>query len=446
MDANQLKKCQDALYAYLDTKSLNHLRAYGREVGVDVPCGRKKDDLIWQIVKILTGEIAPIDISSRGAPVKNDYFPPEMVAGTQDILKRYMFLEEKGVEKQTKTFGSLGAVLPLDCFNGKKIVIPEDMAKENALRVGDVVGCLAKQGEKALVATRILTVNNMMALSLERIRFEEGTVCYPKENVSFVSGTDNGLTEKYFDWAFPIGKGQRACVFAPPKTGKTILLQTLARAANKSEEKLCVLGLLVDGSPESATAFRSALPAGNVVCTTYEDDAERQVFAAEFLLKRAKRYVELGQDVLLIVDSFSSLARAYNDTDFSSGGKVLSGGLESKTLQYLKRFLGSARRLEEGGSLTILGAVSTQTGNPADDLICSELSTVANWEVFLDTELAKRRVFPAIQPSKNRCVGVGIGGGDTCVIDAINDVDAETTLRALAESETKAAFVENLKK
>jgi transcription termination factor Rho len=136
--------------------------------------------------------------------------------------------------------------------------------------------------------------------------------------------------------------------------------------------------------------------------TTYEDDPERQVFVAEYLLKRAKRYAECGSDVLVLVDSLSALARAYNDTDASIGGKMLVGGMESKTIQYLKRFFGTARCFEKGGSVTILGTVTVDSGNPADDLISAELSAIGNYEVCLNEQLARKRIYPAIELSSSK--------------------------------------------
>ena len=279
-----------------------------------------------------------------------------------------------------------------------------------------------------------------------RIRFEEGNARYPREKIAFVSQEQSaGVTEKYFDWLFPIGKGQRACVIAPPKSGKTTLLQTLAKAAKANNSGLTVLGLLVDHSPETVNAFRSVLSTDNLVYTTYEETPERQVYAAEFMLKRAKRFVEHGKDVLLVVDSLSALARAFNDTELSSGGKRLPSGLESKTVQYIKRFLGAARCLEEGGSLTILGALSCDTGNPADELICSELSAVANWEIYLDSELAKRRIYPAVVPAKQRSVGdADFAKAEVSLL--INDTDTETLLSCLQNAQTQEALISQLKK
>ena len=173
-------------------------------------------------------------------------------------------------------------------------------------------------------------------------------------------------------------------------------MQEIARTSGALNNGLRVMTLLVDQSPECISQYRQFADKDNLVYTTYEDDSERQVFVAEFILKRAKRYAECGMDVLLLVDSFNSLARAFNDTDASAGGKVFACGLESKTVQYLKRFLGTARCFEKGGSITILGVVATDTGNPADDLIKAELSAIGNMEVALSNELAKRRIYPAL--------------------------------------------------
>ncbi|MBQ4053542.1 MAG: hypothetical protein IJD33_04310, partial [Clostridia bacterium] len=200
----------------------------------------------------------------------------------------------------------------------------------------------------------------------------------------------------------PIGKGHRGIIAASPKSGKSTLLTEIAAVAAKANKNLHVMTLLTDQAPEAIGQYRKIVGTDNLVYTTYEDTPERQVFVANFILNRAKRYAESGKDVLLFVDSFNALSRAYNDTDESAGGKVLAGGLENKTVQYLKRYFGAARCLEKSGSLTILGTMSMDTGNPADDLLKAELSAVSNLEIVLSDDLAKRRIYPPIDLLKTR--------------------------------------------
>jgi transcription termination factor Rho len=176
----------------------------------------------------------------------------------------------------------------------------------------------------------------------------------------------------------------------------------MAISAKRANKNLSVISVLVDQAPEAISFYKAQVGGENVLFTTYEDSPERQMFIAEFALKRAKRYAETGRDVLLIIDSLNALSRAFNETDASIGGKTLAGGLESKTIQYLKRYFGTARCLEDGGSLTIIGALSVATGNPADDLLRAELAPVSNLEIVMSEDLAKRRIFPPIDLFETR--------------------------------------------
>jgi len=191
-------------------------------------------------------------------------------------------------------------------------------------------------------------------------------------------------------------------VLAPPKTGKTTLLADMHQSATLNNSNLCIYSLLIDQAPETVAHFRKMYDKESVLFTTYEDSPERQVFVADFILRRAKRMAECGRHVMLFVDSLNALARAYNDTDASAGGKVLAGGMESKTVQYLKRYFGAARCFENGGSLTIVGALCTDTGNPSDDILKSELMPIANLELSLSEDFAKQRLFPAFDLLKSR--------------------------------------------
>ena len=231
------------------------------------------------------------------------------------------------------------------------------------------------------------------------------------------------------------------------------MLQELARAALHLNEELSVLVLLVEQSPECVAEYRKIVKKGNLVYSTYDDDVDRQVFVAEFILKRAKRLVECGKDVLLFVDSLNGLAHAYNDTEDSIGGKVLPCGLESKTVRYIKKYFGSARRMEKGGSLTIVGAISTQTGNPADEYLAAELSPQASVEIHLDDELVKRRIFPAINLLKiNTKENERMQSDDERYADYLlrNEYlqakGSESLLRVLANSKTCKELISNLKK
>jgi transcription termination factor Rho len=300
---------------------------------------------------------------------------------------------------QIATINGVSMLVSLNAKTLKGILVPDDLIRRHDLREGDVISCYVEQGKNTMICVDVLTINDIVADAVERERFEESAVCYPFQRLHmYVSEGTAGLTAKYFEWLIPFGKGQRGCLFSAPKAGKTTIMQELATALQN--ERVTLLVLLVDQSPETVYAFKRLLPKERLVYTTYEDDPERQVFAAEFLLKRAKRLAECGKDVVLLVDSLSALARAYNDTDDSLGGRTLAGGLESKTVHFIKKYFGAARCLEKGGSITTLACVSCSTGNPFDDVLASELSAISNLDVWLDEQAAIKHSYPAIDMKK----------------------------------------------
>ncbi len=480
------KQFKMAMLAYLSSSvvSIGDLRSYGRVIGVDKPTTKKKSELMEEITQILLGELSPVMQSRKGAPVKNDYVKPTVLNHINKLCADYHIFDKYDAptpepnlfgrlmpkkidpttlvfedpnaaewEKDTiysgqlDTLNGLHYLLPLNGKNGRKILISDKMIAENELFDGDVVNCFAVQGQTTLVATEVLTVNGLVTKSFTRTYFDECIPCYPETPVAFADKIEKNATLKYFDWVFPIRKGQRACIISPPKAGKSQMLYDLAVAAKKNNPKTLVYVLLVGQSPESVGKFRRAFDVDKLIYTTYEDDAERQVFTAEFILRRLKRFVEHERDVILFVDSLSALARAFNETDASSGGKILAGGLESKTLQYVKRFLATARNMENGGSLTIVGSVSSNTGNPADELISSEIVSVSNLEVQLSEALATKRVYPAIDILKTK-QGEGIltTPTDTLVRGKyLPKFGEEAFLRALMDNDTQEDFLNALK-
>ena len=414
--------------------STTDLRALGRKYGVKNPTEyTKKEPLAEQIVLVLTGEIAPVSPNKRGAPVKNDYCNPEIVNRVEELRVLYLdadiqpstmtktvltlhnsFQKEEFVKDifrgQLEIFEDGARLIPENCqTGGEVVVVPSEIIEKYEVREGDIVTCNAYLRDKYFVAGNILTVNNLVVGSSSRGKFDELSACYPYERLRFFEPQNYcGVVNKYIQWFAPLLKGQRGCIFHAPKTGATRLLYELIETATALNDDLQVFVALTGQFSETVSMFRKIVKNENLVFTTYEDDPERQVFATDFLLKRAKRYAESGKDVLLIVDSFTALARAYNDCDFSSG-KTLVGGLESKTVQYLKKYLGSARCFETGGSLTILGALSQNTGNVADDYLSAEFKMLTNFSLVLDEGLARKGIFPAIKEGNSsaensRCV------------------------------------------
>ncbi len=424
MDKLRFKKeCEEFL---IRSASTNDLRALARKYGVKNPTEiTKKQPLVEKIVLVLTGEIAPVAPNGRGAPIKNDYCKPEIENRVEELRALYLDVEtEKPLTPKTtltlhssnkkeefvddifrgqlEFFEEGARLLPENCQSGVDIVVfPNELIAKYGVREGDILTCNAYYRNKCFIAGNVLTINDVVTQSYSRGKFDEMTACYPYERLRFFEPQNHSQTvHKYMQWFAPLLKGQRGCVFHSPKTGATRLLASLVKTALSLNDKLYVFVALTGQFPETVGMFRKIVKAENLVFTTYEDEPEKQVFATDFLLKRAKRYAESGRDVLLIVDSFTSLARAYNDCDFSSG-KTLMNGLESKTVQYLKKYLASARCFETGGSLTILGALSQNTGNPADDYLASEFSMFTNFELRLDETLARKGIFPAIKEGRS---------------------------------------------
>ena len=249
-----------------------------------------------------------------------------------------------------------------------------------------------------------MKINGIDAETFSRSRFDMMDVCYPFERLQvYEPNKFSKIEHKFTQWLTPLGKGQRGLIISSPKAGKTQYLYSLAQAVKGLNPTVETYVLLVDQAPETVSAFRKLVGDDNLLYTTYDDDPDRQIFVADFLMKRAKCQVESGKDVVVFVDSFNALARAYNDTDESAGGKTFANGLESKTIHYIKKYLGAARQTEKKGSLTILGSVTVGTGNPADEMIATELSTVANLEIRLSDALAYKRVFPALDVALVHC-------------------------------------------
>jgi transcription termination factor Rho len=231
--------------------------------------------------------------------------------------------------------------------------------------------------------------------------FENLTPLFPKEHMRLerdIKGEEN-ITGRIIDIIAPIGKGQRALLVAPPKSGKTVMMQHIAHAITANYPDSHMMVLLVDERPEEVTEMQRSVR-GEVIASTFDEPAARHVHVAEIVIERAKRLVELKKDVVILLDSITRLARAYNNV-VPSSGKVLSGGVDANALQRPKRFFGAARKVEEGGSLTIIGTALVDTGSRMDEVIFEEFKGTGNCEIHLDRRLYEKRVFPAIQLNRS---------------------------------------------
>src|SRR5213075_2799421 len=252
-----------------------------------------------------------------------------------------------------------------------------------------------KDGERYFALIKVEAVNfEPPERAREKVFFENLTPLYQQQKISLETEAEN-LSARVLDLMVPIGKGQRGLIVAPPRTGKTMLLQNIANSITKNHPEVYLIVLLIDERPEEVTDMQRSVR-GEVISSTFDEPAQRHVQVAEMVIEKAKRLVEHKKDVVILLDSVTRLARAYN-TVAPPSGKVLSGGLDSNALQKPKRFFGAARNIEEGGSITIMSTALIDTGSRMDDVIFEEFKGTGNMEVHLDRRLADKRVFPAIE-------------------------------------------------
>ena len=428
---DKIEGFKNACFECLDTFSIHQLRNYGREIGVDTPTKKKKEDLVADIVAILAGELAPITRSRRGAPVKNErvdplleraiaklryvwfagieppvklthfesQMPPNVltVSSTDNTMTFEEYHSQRIFEGQLEVIDDIPSLIALSGdLEEERLAVSIELIRKYELREGDVITCHVFEKMGVMAAKNILTINGLVAGTSTRFIYDTENMGYPREKIVFNADKNQTPVAKYMDYILPLGYGQRCLVASAPKAGKSIFLRDMAKVLSVGAGNRKVLALLIDQSPELIASYQRFMQPDCLVATTFEAEAEQHVFAAELLLKRAKRYAEMSYDVVLIVDSLSKIAKAYNDTEDSVGGKTLPCGLETKTVHYIKKYLGSARAFEKKGSLTVIGSVGFGTGDILDDVLYSELSSVANAEIRLSDSLAKRRLFPAV--------------------------------------------------
>lgn len=273
------------------------------------------------------------------------------------------------------------------------------------LRTGDTISGKIrppKEGERYFAMLQVDQINFEQPESAKgKILFENLTPLFPNERIVMErgNGSTEDITSRIIDLIVPVGKGQRGLIVSPPKAGKTMMLQHVAQSILASQPDCYLIVLLIDERPEEVTEMERSVNA-EVVASTFDEPAQRHVQVAEMVIEKAKRLVEHKRDVVILLDSITRLARAYN-TVIPSSGKVLTGGVDANALQRPKRFFGAARNVEEGGSLTILATALIDTGSKMDDVIYEEFKGTGNWEIHLDRRIAEKRVFPAININRS---------------------------------------------
>ena len=285
----------------------------------------------------------------------------------------------------------------------KDIYVSPTQIRRFTLKTGDKIRCitrLPKEGERFGALLYVLTVNgDEPGRAIRRPDFDDLTPVFPYERLRLEDGTRD-LSMRLIDIVAPIGKGQRGLIVAPPKAGKTVLLKKVANAIEKNYPEVELIVLLVDERPEEVTDMKRSLIGGEVIYSTFDELPAHHVKVAEMVLARAQRLVEHGKDVVILLDSITRLARAYNMV-VPASGRTLSGGLDPGALHRPKKFFGAARKMEEGGSITILATALVETGSRMDDVIFEEFKGTGNMELHLDRKLSEKRIFPAISLNKS---------------------------------------------
>ncbi len=355
----------------LKHKKINELAALARELNVEGASGLRKQELIFAILQaqvekngIISGggvlEILPDGFGFLRAPDYN-YLP-----GPDDIY-----------------------------------VSPSQIRRFN-LRTGDTItGQIRppKEGERYFALLKVESVNyEDPAVARDKILFDNLTPLYPNERLKLETTPDN-YSARILDLMTPIGKGQRGLIVAAPRTGKTMLLQNIANSIATNHPEVVLIVLLIDERPEEVTDMERSVKA-EVISSTFDEPPQRHIQVAEMVLEKAKRLVEHKRDVVILLDSITRTARAYN-TVIPASGKILSGGLDANALQRPKRFFGAARNVEEGGSLTIIATALVDTGSRMDEVIFEEFKGTGNMEIHLDRKLTEKRIFPSIDINKS---------------------------------------------
>jgi transcription termination factor Rho len=414
----------EELRSKLESNDIHAVRKIGRAVGVSIPTKKKKEELIEEIIAIASDKALPAPKSTRGAPTKSndydfsiveavekcrDFFHNSMATPTQEAKVPVennlpenspvveSFSDEKvyeGVLEFSDKFWFL-RTQNMQISSMGDVFVHVSFVNRFRLKVGDYITCRAKRRKENECPgmTYLLTVNGLTPDSLRRVNFDGLVPCYPDERLT-LEYDGCSLTERAIDLFSPIGCGQRALIVSPPKAGKTTMLKHIACALTKNHPDLKVIILLVDERPEEVTDIRRSVGGAEVVYSTFDKGDMHHIHTANLTLEYAKRQVEVGKDVVILMDSITRLTRAYNAV--CNSGRTLSGGLDPQAIVEPKRFFGAARNVENGGSLTIIATVLVDTGSRLDDVIYEEFKSTGNMEIVLSRELAERRVFPAI--------------------------------------------------
>jgi transcription termination factor Rho len=410
--------------AGLKDMSISELTHIAKEMGIEGASGLRKQELIFKV----------------------------LAAQTE---KSGLIFSEGVLETLPDGFGFLRAPEYNYLPGPDDIYVSPSQIRKFDLRTGDTVSGQIrppKEGERYFALIKVEAINfEAPEQSREKVFFDNLTPLYPDEQLSMEVGPEN-ISARVIDLVTPIGKGQRALIVAPPRTGKTVLLQTIANSITQNHPEVTLIVLLIDERPEEVTDMQRSVK-GEVISSTFDEPPTRHVQVADMVIEKAKRLVEHKRDVVILLDSITRLARAHNAV-VPPSGKILSGGIDSNALQRPKRFFGAARNIEEGGSLTIIATALIDTGSRMDDVIFEEFKGTGNSEIHLDRRLSDKRLFPSIdlQRSGTRKEELLLSPEDLNriwvmrrVLNPLSPVEQmEVVLERLGKTKTNAEFLASM--
>jgi transcription termination factor Rho len=410
--------------AGLKDMSISELTHIAKEMGIEGASGLRKQELIFKV----------------------------LAAQTE---KSGLIFSEGVLETLPDGFGFLRAPEYNYLPGPDDIYVSPSQIRKFDLRTGDTVSGQIrppKEGERYFALIKVEAINfEAPEQSREKVFFDNLTPLYPDEQLSMEVGPEN-ISARVIDLVTPIGKGQRALIVAPPRTGKTMLLQTIANSITQNHPEVTLIVLLIDERPEEVTDMQRSVK-GEVISSTFDEPPTRHVQVADMVIEKAKRLVEHKRDVVILLDSITRLARAHNAV-VPPSGKILSGGIDSNALQRPKRFFGAARNIEEGGSLTIIATALIDTGSRMDDVIFEEFKGTGNSEIHLDRRLSDKRLFPSIdlQRSGTRKEELLLSPEDLNriwvmrrVLNPLSPVEQmEVVLERLGKTKTNAEFLASM--
>ncbi|QQS41770.1 MAG: transcription termination factor Rho [Acidobacteriota bacterium] len=411
--------------AELKEMSISELIQIAKEIGVEGASGMRKQELIFKVL-------------------------------AKQTEKSGLIFSQGVLETLPDGFGFLRAPEYNYLPGPDDIYVSPSQIRKFDLRTGDTISGQIrppKEGERYFALIKVEAINfEAPEAAREKIFFDNLTPLYPEEQLRMETDDPENISARVIDLVTPIGKGQRALIVAPPRTGKTMLLQTIANSITENHPEVALIVLLIDERPEEVTDMQRSVK-GEVISSTFDEPPTRHVQVADMVIEKAKRLVEHKKDVVILLDSITRLARAHNAV-VPPSGKILSGGIDSNALQRPKRFFGAARNIEEGGSLTIIATALIDTGSRMDDVIFEEFKGTGNSEIHLDRKLSDKRLFPAIdlQRSGTRKEELLIDKENLNriwvmrrVLNPLSSVEQmEVVLERLAKAKTNAEFLASM--